>query len=559
MSAQVVIRILSGARKGQVETIPLVAKAQISLGRGPGNTVAFDADADASVSRQHAKISIDDAAGEFRLSDEGSTHGTFVNGQKITGPTLLEIGDEIALGPQTNIIFDVNPRPEGYVARTKALKTVNVSAKKTTIIDTTPEQKPAQVADSVYAKVNIGSRANYNYGSKRINFKIIFAGIVVVLVGVSGFIFYKINSASNVEKVTQHVDDVPVELSTQQVAEKYSKSTVYVGVKWRLFDKVTGKPVFHKYLPVGNGNKVPLYVTLKDLGVVPWLTTDDNEGINEPIGFEGSGSGFVISPEGQIITNKHVAAGWMIRYDNVPPLGYIVLPNVTLLKIIKDLKEERFFHPDQSPATKQLRSWIPGNGGVLFEANRTIVVGNDIREFSGRNEELFIQFPGSKQQHVALLEHFASDADVAMIRISQTAGAYSPLVLARADDVQLGQKIVVLGYPGISQKIIQIRTTNTEAGAAHTEYSYIHEPTITDGVIANLGLSGQSVTQGEMVGTVGDVYQLTVLATGHGNSGGPVLNSQGEVVGIFTYSDSNNGERVTYAVPIKYARQLFNK
>lgn len=66
---------------------------------------------------------------------------------------------------------------------------------------------------------------------------------------------------------------------------------------------------------------------------------------------------------------------------------------------------------------------------------------------------------------------------------------------------------------------------------------------------------GESLTR--TYGSVGDVYQLTVNTVSDGTSGGPVINNQGKVVGIFTYAKSNpQGDRVTFAVPIRYGHDL---
>ncbi len=56
----------------------------------------------------------------------------------------------------------------------------------------------------------------------------------------------------------------------------------------------------------------------------------------------------------------------------------------------------------------------------------------------------------------------------------------------------------------------------------------------------------------------GDVFQLAINTTGAGNSGGPVFNDKGEVVGIFTYRKrgQDNTTFVSMAVPIKFGLDL---
>jgi pSer/pThr/pTyr-binding forkhead associated (FHA) protein len=51
---------------------------------------------DKHVSRRHARINA--VSGEYMLIDLGSSNGTVVNGQKITGPVILQHGDVIQVG-----------------------------------------------------------------------------------------------------------------------------------------------------------------------------------------------------------------------------------------------------------------------------------------------------------------------------------------------------------------------------------------------------------------------------------------------------------------------------
>jgi len=86
-------KFLSGARAGQIEAF---RKGYIGLGRHPLSDVRFDAERDLDVSSRHAAI-VRKTEG-FVLQDLGSRNGTFVNGQRVNGDTLLRDGDVIGFG-----------------------------------------------------------------------------------------------------------------------------------------------------------------------------------------------------------------------------------------------------------------------------------------------------------------------------------------------------------------------------------------------------------------------------------------------------------------------------
>jgi S1-C subfamily serine protease len=86
-------KFLSGARAGQIEAF---RKGYIGLGRHPLSDVRFDAERDLDVSSRHAAIMRKTEG--FVLQDLGSRNGTFVNGQRVRGDTLLRDGDVIGFG-----------------------------------------------------------------------------------------------------------------------------------------------------------------------------------------------------------------------------------------------------------------------------------------------------------------------------------------------------------------------------------------------------------------------------------------------------------------------------
>ncbi len=73
---------------GDATRIPVVT--EMTIGRAPGATLVLN---DPSVSRMHARISADAV-----LEDVGSSHGTWLDGVRVTGPSPLRDGALIRLG-----------------------------------------------------------------------------------------------------------------------------------------------------------------------------------------------------------------------------------------------------------------------------------------------------------------------------------------------------------------------------------------------------------------------------------------------------------------------------
>jgi pSer/pThr/pTyr-binding forkhead associated (FHA) protein len=68
------------------------------LGRDPANNIVLDKDT--SASQFHARLDLD--KGRIFVTDLGSANGTWLNGKRVTTPTLLKHGDRIRIG---NTIF----------------------------------------------------------------------------------------------------------------------------------------------------------------------------------------------------------------------------------------------------------------------------------------------------------------------------------------------------------------------------------------------------------------------------------------------------------------------
>jgi len=71
------------------------------MGRDVTNDVVVG---DAEVSRQHARITRTPAG--YVLEDLGSTNGTFVNGERLAAPRVLNAGDLVGVGENVTLTFD---------------------------------------------------------------------------------------------------------------------------------------------------------------------------------------------------------------------------------------------------------------------------------------------------------------------------------------------------------------------------------------------------------------------------------------------------------------------
>ena len=75
---------------------------EMTIGRDAANAIALTDDNTSS--RRHARIGREN--GQFSITDEGSSNGTFVNGVRITGRRTLQPGDEVQIG-STKFRFEV--------------------------------------------------------------------------------------------------------------------------------------------------------------------------------------------------------------------------------------------------------------------------------------------------------------------------------------------------------------------------------------------------------------------------------------------------------------------
>ncbi|HVN16406.1 MAG TPA: FHA domain-containing protein [Anaerolineales bacterium] len=113
MAGQFQLVMRSGPTPGAV--YPLEGD-QLTIGRDSANTISIN---DAEVSRRHSRLTFQ--GGKYVVEDLGSTNGTFVNGQRLSGPYVLKAGDVVALGEQIVLMYDaVNIDPGATMVSPRA-------------------------------------------------------------------------------------------------------------------------------------------------------------------------------------------------------------------------------------------------------------------------------------------------------------------------------------------------------------------------------------------------------------------------------------------------------
>ncbi len=120
--------------------------------------------------------------------------------------------------------------------------------------------------------------------------------------------------------------------------------------------------------------------------------------------------------------------------------------------------------------------------------------------------------------------------DLAVIRLNGS-GPWPTAALGDSDKLRVGDWAIAVGNP------------------------YGLENTVTMGIVSNLN---RNVSQLGISGKRLDLIQ-TDAAINPGNSGGPLLNAEGEVIGINTLVRSGPGAGLGFAIPINQARTIANQ
>src|SRR6266545_3921619 len=168
--------------------------------------------------------------------------------------------------------------------------------------------------------------------------------------------------------------------------------------------------------------------------------------------------------------------------------------------------------------------------GLAPEGTRTIVRQETVSN-GERATSISVRFWNGKTYKAEVVGSDPS-TDLAVIKVDAPASVLTPLILADSNAVAVGDNVVAIGSP------------------------FGLENTVTSGIVS--ALHRQMTSPNNF--SIDDSIQ-TDAAINHGNSGGPLLNAEAQVIGVNAQieSDSGGNDGVGFAIPSNTVKSIVSE
>jgi S1-C subfamily serine protease len=219
--------------------------------------------------------------------------------------------------------------------------------------------------------------------------------------------------------------------------------------------------------------------------------------------------------------------------QQVSPLGGGGVGAVTLqAPATAGLTAEQIYKRD-APGVVQVTASDPtqgseslGSGFVIDKAGHIVTNFHVVRGAT----KIFVSFSGQDQLKGTVVGSDPS-TDVAVLKIQAQASALTPLELGNSDALRVGDSVYAIGNP----------------------FGYTR--TLTSGIVSAL----QRTIKAPNSLTIDNVIQ-TDASINHGNSGGPLLDAAGRVIGVTSQIYAENSQQgnlgIGFAVPVNTVRNI---
>ncbi len=216
------------------------------------------------------------------------------------------------------------------------------------------------------------------------------------------------------------------------------------------------------------------------------------------------GSGFIITPDGYVVTNCHVVD----ENDEATRQGFVKQAFQQILKYDADGWEKtmgRKLSDEERKALTDANTWY---------YSQTMEAGNITKEFNvlfGITGDKGKIIPSVIPADLVIKGKAIPGKDVAILKL-KTKHIYPTIRIGDDKTMRVGDQVYVLGYPVVATYHPLISKES------------VSEATLTRGIVS----AKKNMNDGW------EVLQIDAAIT-HGNSGGPVMNDKAEVIGLATF------------------------
>ncbi len=436
---------LSGSKRGKTE---FFTDSKICIGTDSSCNLRFNLLTDKNTSPLHAEINLKEC--DYILKDLDSPKGTFINNRLIK-EVVIHDGDLIEFG-------DNGPRVR---FRIKAEEGDVCKPFREMLADSMDlAREPHKGRKLITATSFFKSLLTEAFTQSSFKFKLVTLLIFLLTTVGIGTLFYTIYSS--LTETTKRVELLEFEsVIGEKIIKDFSNGICLIQCSFSLVDEVSGEP-----LKAWNNGR---------------LLTNNS-----------TGTGFIISKNGMVLTNRHVVEPWWHQ--------------TTYFTSIE---------PGLKPRIEVLRAFFPNvKNPVLLKLEKVSEVAD-----------------------VALLSFEPEGIDIPVLELD----------LSGMDAIE-GEPVVLLGYPAGMNALFAKTDPDIAKGISKLPFLEAAQE------LSNHHLIKPISTQGHISDVLNERIIYDALTT-VGGSGGPLFNNKGKVIAI-NYGIFRGFSGANFGVPIKYAIEL---